>query len=359
MGIIDTLRKSKEKPQEHEIPPPKGHVLAEIMKDKKMSHLFGKHLEKEGKEELAARLVAGELTEEDIQSLEEQRSLFSEKILQAEKITKLLTKENVIDIAKNSEEFAKIISIYGVEQLIKMVQNHILEIFFTDEERFQLTAEALITSDSHKNGQYKRVGEETEKLCNDNNISQTEYLEAIAIADIKERNEALKKLVTKTYGKTKKFFDKFGWVSGGTVDKLELQKQLLERSIDDLNVYQTNIGAVLAISVIRDDFMRNALSRELMGDKKTGPEPKPGFSDAKQETEAFDDEAFNKEWLKFRKDSDFDAANDSIKDDIREEFISEQTKKYREREVKGKSLWHSILATLFEKKISNKKDKLK
>ena len=85
---------------EQTTPPPRGHTLAEILHDTNMSHLFGRMLSMGNQEELAVRLMSGKLESEDIELLEEERKRFSEKILLSEKTEKLLTEENVVEIAR-------------------------------------------------------------------------------------------------------------------------------------------------------------------------------------------------------------------------------------------------------------------
>ena len=63
------------------------------------------------KKSLRQELLRGTLEQDDIDLLSEYRIKFSEKIAQSEKIEKLLTEENVIEIARTHPDFAKIIDI--------------------------------------------------------------------------------------------------------------------------------------------------------------------------------------------------------------------------------------------------------
>ena len=61
MGILDSFRKSKEEKKTQTTPPRQGHTLADVLQDKNKSYLFGKLLERDGDQELAARLAEGKL----------------------------------------------------------------------------------------------------------------------------------------------------------------------------------------------------------------------------------------------------------------------------------------------------------
>ena len=80
MGILDSVRKNIEEKKKHTTPAVEGHALAEVLKDKSKSDLFGKLLEREGKKDLGERLAKNELEEGDVETLEELRKTLSEKI---------------------------------------------------------------------------------------------------------------------------------------------------------------------------------------------------------------------------------------------------------------------------------------
>ena len=169
--------------------------MAQVLQDKNKSHLFGKLLERDGNQDLAKRITEGKLEESDIAVLEEQRKLFSEKITQSEKIEKMLTKENVIEFARNHPDFEKIVNLVGPEKAVKAIQSQLKDISITDEGRFNIIASAMEARDSYKNGDYKKLNDQVEKMCKDNKIRPQEYLDALAIQDPAEKEEALNILV--------------------------------------------------------------------------------------------------------------------------------------------------------------------
>ncbi|MEK9181738.1 MAG: hypothetical protein AAB786_01835 [Patescibacteria group bacterium] len=364
MGIAEELRKRKEAGKEHTVPPPRDHTVSEILQDKNNSHLFGKLLERDGKEELAARVATGNLEQDDIDLLSEYRIKFSEKIAQSEKIEKLLTEENVIEIARTHPDFAKIIDIVTPKQAIKVIQRQLRGICFTDEYRFNAIAGPIETLDSYKNGAYKQTNDRVEKFCKDNQITQKEYLDAIAIEDPMEKEKALRALSSRTYSNFKKVVNVFSlgkWAKNTTLQGLKESETSLEDSITELDGYKSDIGNMLFSSIGGNDDMRNALSRELLSESAPKAEPKTGFSDAKKETVIFDENGFDGDWEAFKVKMDYNGSNDFEKGWLQEKFIDDQKRAYQEKNknVKNKGFWHSILAAVFEGKINSKRDTLK
>jgi len=369
MGIIDSFRKSKDEKKdenkEHPTPPPEGHVLVEILQDKKKFGLFSMLLGKDGYGDLALRLVKGELKGDDIGLLEQERLAFSEKLTKSEKIKKLLTKENVIGFARNHPEFEKIINLVGPEKAIKAIQGQLEEISITDENRFDNISDSIQTYDSYKNGKYKEVNDRVEKLCKDKNITPQEYLDALAIKDPKEKEKALKELSKRTYGKFKStinFISRGKWAKNTTLEGLKTSEISLEDSVAELDNYQRDIGSVLFYSISDNDDMRKAMSNELINER-TPEKPKTGLGDIKQEIgeNTLDEDKFGADWEAFKEREAYGAAYDNEQGALKDKFLSEQKEAYKKKNanVGGKGWWHSFLAILFEGKINSKKDTLK
>lgn len=357
MGILDSFRQSKEKPRDHVIPPREGHTLAEVLKDKTKSHLFGKLLDRYGREDLARRLLEGKLKEGDIELLEEERLRFSDIMARSEKIKNLMTEENVIEFAHKHPEFEKIVNLLGPEKAKKVVQSQLDEIAFTDEYRFDRIADGVEAYDSYKNGEYKALNDKVEKMCADGKFTPQEYLDALAITDRRKKAEALKELANRTHGKFKKVINFLmrGRLSKGKLEELEVSEVLIGNSVDELDSYQRDIGYELSFSVDTNEYMRDALSRELTDDR-TPEEPKLGFGEIKREAStSFDQGEFDAAWSDFKKREAYGAAYDYEQDPLKDKFIEEQKQRYKEKNAQRKGFWASILEALFEGNINSKK----
>ncbi len=363
MGIFDSFRKSKEKEKApHTTPPPPGHTLTEVLQDKNKSHLFGELLKRDGNEDLALRLASGKLEESDIFYLEQQRKIFSEKMTQSEKIEALLTKDNVIEFARNHPEFEKVINLLGPEKAIKVIQGQLKNISITDEYRFNSIASAIETYEGYRTGELKTVNDKVEKLCKDKKITPKEYLDALAITDPEEKERVLRELSDRTYSgfsKAINFISRGAFKKNSTLEDLRYSEFLMETSIDELNAYQNNIGAALFASLSGNEEMRSSLFSGLLNEKAT-EEAKPGFKDAKKESASntFTEKKFNEDWEAYKKASGYETASALDQDATKDAFIEEQKGKYQEKNKQAQGFWASIFTTLLEEMINNKKAEL-
>lgn len=357
MGILDSFRKNREEKKEHATPPPQGHTLAQILQDKNKSYLFGQLLERDGNKDLAQRMAEGKLEESDIALLEEKRLIFSEKITQAEKVEKWITKENLIDLARNNPEFGKIINLVGPEKAIKAIQNQLKDISINDENRFNAIISAMEVFESYKNGEYKEINDKVEKFLKDNKITSQEYITILAIENPLEKEKALKKLATKSYGTYDKIcnFLSGGEFSRGTFEDLQNSETSLEDSVTKLNTLQADMSSVLSSSLRGNDSMRNALFSELINEKAP-EEHKSGFKEAKNGT--FDkeklDEEMDEDWEKEKRHEGYGAKNPAQKKVIEDRF-KEKAKTYYREKNKGEGFWYDIFSAIMEEFINDKK----
>ena len=359
MGIIDQFKKTKDATKEQTIPPPQGHTLAEILQDKSNSHLFGRLLERDGHEDLAQKLIEGKLEKEDLELLEEVRLKFSEKITQSERIEALLTEENVVEIARNHPDFAKIINLVGPKKAIKAIRSQLKEICITDEYRFSAIADPIEAHDSYKKGAYKETNEKVEKMCRDNNISPQEYLDALTIEDPKEKEKALKKLAKGQHGKFIRACNVVFGKERRNLRDLKDYEALLENSVTELDSYRDDIGSTLFLSISGNDDMRDALSRELVSESAPVAEPKNGFGDAKKETMgAFNEKDFDRNWEAYKARMSYDTSTDSERDYIKDTFVDSQKEAHKKKNAKSKGFWASIFSTFIEGKIDSKRETL-
>ena len=349
MGMLDSFKKSKEEKKEQTTPPAQGHTLAQIMQDKNKSHLFGELLNKQDKN-LAARLAKNTLTEADIHRLEDQRKVFSEQIIKAEKIEKLVTKENIIDIARGYSDFEKILNLVGPEKAVQVIKNRLKEMSITEEGTFNDISSAMETVESFKTGKYKELNDKVEKFCKDNNIAPKEYLAALAIEDPAEKEEALKKLATSPISRTinwrlrGKFFKESGGLNNNLLNDLQQHGTSFEDSIKELNDLQGEAGTVLFLSVSGSDTMRNNLFGELTHEK--APEnPKSGFMEAKN-VNTLDEAQLDKDWEKKKKATQNYARLDLAgQEAIKAKFREEQIEAGRS-ENESKGIWAEIFAAI-------------
>ncbi len=361
MGIMDLLRKSKEKKEDEKAttPPPQGHTLAEIMQDTKKFHLFGELLKHSGgNEDLAQRLFSKKLEEGDIALLEEQRKKFSEKIINSERIEKLLTKEKIIELARNNPDFASVVNSLTPERAVKVITSQLKEIAISDESKFNQIVSNLEAQADYLNKGYKKTEEKVEKLLKEKSITPEEYSEVLAIQDIKQKVEALKKLSYRTNGFLKRTVNElsFGkFAKDSTFKELGDSETEMENSLAELNAHSANIGAALFMTINENKVMRDAFSAELINEKAPS-EKKIEFKDIKKN--AFDEKSFDDFWEEEKERVGFSGLGVDSRETFKEEFIAGAKGHYKAQD-EGSGFWHDIRMAFIGGLINEKKAKLK
>lgn len=354
MGIFDDFEKKRRETQV--IPPPKGHAISDILRDKTNSHLFGKLLEEHGEIDLGRKIYEGRLEEDDIAELSKYREKFSEKIERSETVEKLITKENVIEIARVSTEFAKIMDIVTPEQAVKIIREQLRKKCFEDETTFNIISDSIQQCADYKNGEYRKNEEEIEKMCESMGISTKSYLDAIEIKDPSKKKAALEKLVRGDASSGRNFWNMISRENKKRRNLLTEGESLLKKSIQELDYAREDLGKVLSLSITADDDMRNALAKELLSERtSTEAEKKVPFSEGKEMT-TINEKDFQKDWEEVKTREGYDrAADDTERDLIKDTFLEEQRKKYEKKNAGRQGFWASIFATLLEEKIMDKK----
>ncbi len=361
MGILDSVRRNKVEKEEKDAPLVTGPTLDEVMQDPEQFHLFGEMLKASGNESLGERMVAKNLDPDDFAILERQRKIFNKKMESAEKAEKWLTKENIMDLARNHPRFKDFIGVLGPDRAIEAIQSQLKSMSITDEGRFRKLFSSIERSESYKNSGYKKIDEDVEKFLKDKNITPQEYLDVLAIKDPTEKGKAIVKLAEKSQGFFKETKKVINWLSRGkwakntTFPDLIKNLDLTEISIAQLDKYQKDIGAALfAISNGNDD-MRKAMSHALVGEEVKEKSPK-GFQELKRE--AFDEKEYDKEWEKEKKDKKFSSKSSQEQEVIKDAFTQKAKDYYKDKNDDG-SFWAYVFAAFFDKKIEDKKAKLK
>ena len=364
--LIDQVRKSQQEKKDKAMPIPGGYTLDDIRQDESKSHLFGELLKKAGKQDLAERLAGKKLDAGDIALLEKQRKIFSERITKAEEVEEWVTEENVKDLARNHPNFASVVNLANLEGTIEVIKSQLKEMSIVDETRFNKILGAIKKSESLKGGEYKKVNDEVEKLCKDNNIKPQEYLDALAIEDPREKEKALRELASKMPGKFKKAIN---WLSGGTLAKggvffvnentlkdLQSSEKVLKDSLAELDTYQKNVGAALFASInTKDSLMNNALADQL-GDGQVTEKQRIGSKEAQKGAfSKSDEDDFNHNWESRKEETDYyNQPSDQQK--AIEDLFRDGAKDYYRQKNKGKNgFWHDVFAALTEAFINDKK----
>ena len=363
LELFNRKKKEAQQNQEGGQPLERGQALAEILSDRKSSYLFGRLLEQEGAQELAGRLMSGNLSSYDMETLEEKRKRYLEMVAQSEKIEGLLNEETVLEVANANPDFQRIINLVGPQKAIKVIRAQLRELRFTDEWSFNRIAGPVEDYYKYKNKEYKKTGTEIDQLLKDLNITAEEYTEALAITDPAEKKAALIALIKSKYGEFERArnFVNFGGITRQNLEKLIEGEETLEAATDKLDAHKRSIGTGLFLTLDGNADIRQALARELISERgQATPEPETGFRDAKQGAGSLNDKEFNEAWEEDKKNTGYDNNFDPVKREfIKDRFIDTQRKAYREKNKGGAGFWDSVLSAFFEGQISSKKSELK
>lgn len=358
MGILDSFKKSKDAAKPQPTPPQEGQTLAEILANKANAHMFGELLEKNGKNDLGGKIAKGTLDKYDMSLLEAQRKIFSEKMLKAESVEKLVTKDNLESIAASSDYFAQVINLVGTENAIKVIQTKLKEVSIKDPIKFQEMADAMEEQDSFKKANYKKENDKIEKFLKQHNVDPKEYMEAVAIKDPAEKERAMKALSRKQYGIFRRALNVFSSELGkDTLDDLKNAETSIEAQVKLLQDKERDIGYILFMAMDGNESMRKALAGELVGEKSPMA-PKRTLKESKNAGE-LDVAKLKKDWEPYKKAKGFDKSGITTteQDAIRDSFISEQEKAH-EAEIAGGSFWDKFFDTMFKDKLKSKKSEL-
>jgi len=363
MGILDSIRKSKIEKKEKDAPVVVGPTLDDVMQDPERFHLFGEMLKTGGSKELselAERMAAKNLDQGDFAILEKQRKIFNEKMNSAERVEKWLTKENIMDLARNHPSFKGVIGVLDPEKVIEVIQSQLKGMSVTDEARFKKLLSGIDKSESFKNGAFKKLDEDIEKFLKDKKISPQEYKDAIAIEDEKKKAEALEKLADRTNTDFKKainFLSRGKWGKDTTLSDLHGFEASSAEVIAELDNYQKSVGATLFASLNSNESMRKAMSHAIVGEE--APQgPKKGFRELRKD--AFDEAKIDADWENEKKriKPAWSGLDLEKKKKERNRFISEQVAAHKVEDVGG-GFWARIFATLFDRKIEDHREDFK
>lgn len=353
MDTIDKYRRSNER---RETPAPAtGYTWEEIKSDKVKNNLFLEMLGINGYKNIAERLAGGKIEKDEFAIFREQLAVFAKKMLQAEKMEKILDTDNIDDLAQSNPDLAQIKKDFGAERVIEAINSQLKRIAITDESRFNDMVSKMGQYDDYRKGKYKEVKDEVKKLCEDNNITSEEYLAAVAIKDPAAKKEALKKLATKDYGKFDKAlnFLSGGYLSGDTLKSLQDSEYAYKDQISKLGEYEKDVARVLFSSATGNEDMMNALINTKAPEKQQS-----GFMDAKRET-TIDEVQLQKDWKAKKKTiANWSQLVPAVQNEQKEKFLKEQKEAYKAK-VEKKGGWYRFFAALIEPLFDSREDELK
>ena len=316
------------------------------------SVLFGEMLRlKGGHEDLYQRLIDGKMEANDIDTLEDLRVEFAEKMYAAENIQKELTTELVGEMGVFDPEFEKIAKLVGAEKTASFIKGTLKEIAITDNVQFEQISDSVKALQSFRDGDMKRLDEEIKDECKKEGFNADEFARTLAIVDDEERQKAMNELVKKKwdrngFGKLKRALNIGGIFSNNEARTLDSVKIQIDSAYATLDGYKKDVGSVLASIIGNNDELIAAMSRKIVGvpEKKELP---PSMNDVKESVP--DDADYQNAWQEHRKNlpnwgSMNDAEQNAARDTFHDSFLT-KTK----NQIRGQGgFWSSIFGGLLQ-----------
>jgi hypothetical protein len=333
-------------------PAPALKTLSEILKDSQESALLGRFMEVDNNHELAGRMAMGDLTQTDLEKLEEYRVKNIEKLGQVKSLETTITPEYVKEFAANSPEFQKLVNLVGPEKAAVAIKNQLREVVASDPDRFDNMHSALERLSSYKSGEMKSLETKIREQCKDfkTELSDDDFAAVMAIEDPYDREVELRKKVRGSFGIFRKAGDylSLGKWSRPAAQELAKNKAEMDMVIRGLNDHIGAMGGTLNAMVSENVDVRKAFAKELIDEKPAAKAPEEGFGSIKKETQALD-----QEWKTFRTASNFDTASPMDQTTIQDNF-RRKVKAERVSKPPKKGVFARIWAAFFDKAVDTK-----
>ena len=318
-------------------------TTADILSDTENNKLFGDFLQKNRKVLLAKRLRENKLSAKDLRDLEGLRSEFSSKMEKAKEIGDFLTVETVRSMASRNPEFSLLLDQVGEARMLNVWKNKLKELSMKDETRF----ERVYKSISGYKENIKESEDEIKRLCKLNNIEETAFEKILGMpGETPAERQARAKAIESELNKKCGYFKRFFYTQVAAKDIEVETENLLSMSFAEIDQNIKDLGEVLQSTLNENKDMREALNREITGDKK------PGRRDsAFQETtkHVMTEDQILQEWQTSRP-ANFETMDLAAQESTRDDFLQKiQAKKENDMgEVKKKGgFWSKIIEGVF------------
>jgi hypothetical protein len=349
---LEDYKKQKKAAAEKENPTPdSGKTLTDIASNSEEAKLFGAFIQQRGDQQeadLAARFMAKQLEQGDMEKLAELRKLHNEKMDGIKRIEGAMTEEYVQEFAENHPYFKNIVGLVGPKKAADAIKKQMRELAATDPDRFDELKMKMDRMLDHKEGEMKQVDAKILEHCKKLGISEKVFLESLKMETAKERNAHLAQHIKKSYGAFKSAgnFLSFGRTAKKEAIELARQKEEMDEALEELEFYMMGVGGTLDTIVEGNEDMRQVFTNIMHAEDK-GPiaqerlDMKQAGAEAEQEKVQL-----QKRWeTEKKKTPGYENLSDDDKDALREQFINEEKNVSASKEAarKKKGLWASFI----------------
>jgi len=319
--------------------------LKDILADKADSQVFGKYLEEEGEEDLAASLATGELSADQLEELAGPKRLEFLKLMErSERILETLDADMLKELVSISPDLAKIVNIAGPEGIQSALRRYLPELVILYRDRFEDLEENILNIQEKQ-----KEAAESDKaildICKEYNITEAQYVELLeGKGDAAEIAQKLRS--------SKGFWERRG-LSVATLEK-KLKDQVAADKLafqdlkNEIDFERKRIALSLRTSFRGTDQLREAMILNLRGEALPKQEVLMSFSEMKKENDAKPTEdQVKKDWEKWVADNSIDL------DDPDTDLVAKRAEfaeQYANRRAAGKKggFWSTIFQGIFQ-----------
>ncbi len=311
-----------------------GPAFSEIYSNPERNRMFGILLAKEGREDLAKKLVQGKLDGLGFEDVEKYRQKFNTIANRAEKIKGQLNAEKIIELAKYSPGLKRIMG-KDVDKLVAVLEKEIEELAYRDEAEFNKILASLENLKTLEE-ELPKLEKKTQDVIKKYYLRPAEFQAALELPPA-ERSAALQKMARDSLSWYDNVMDKYGDRSRGAKAEMESTYRAIEHAMSDLDARMENVGNVIQGIFSNDPVVSEAFTRAITNEK---PVPKKFISvqEAKRLPD-LSDEQIDSDWAEYKgKIPGYGKLADVDKQTHQQKFRDQESKKVDDENV-GRGLW--------------------
>ena len=297
---------------------PTSPTIKEILADRKQQELFGEFLrEKESQtsstdetETLSQRLLRGELSSKDMDSLEAHRARFLEILEASKNLRELLNEQNFDEVMARSPGLQKRANLIGKKEVRDIITGQIDRIAIKEPALFESLRAASDTLKKAKESRQKKF-KEIEALCKKYNVDEEKLAGILGESGTDRiKLEKIVSLVSQGMGvlgrlKIGEFRFKGKEINQRAKSLISLNPEAINTIITEINQGMREVGEALAATISESPDARKALASIIRSERpETKKENGPTFQEVASKMSQESTEDLIGEWKREKDQSE-------------------------------------------------------
>jgi hypothetical protein len=317
-----------------------GPTIKQILADKEQSRLFGMQLEEQGDNELAAKIISGQLSPEEISELSADRQNFLATMESVKAVRERLSSKNIEEIVALSPELQEIAGSVGPQGIREAVLRDLERLAIKDPGHFREISWAIEDIEQTE-ASIKDEDKKVSEICKKYKIGESEYLEAVRDND---NPNAIYDLVKSRMGWFKKHFSTPESI-GAEIDGVSDRTADIKRLSAEYDSRLGGIAEALRATITDNENVWNALIADMQGQRVEKPEKEMAFSEFM--SAPVNGEKIQSEWDAYKRAHAHDQgfSEEQAKADFASEYLDNNVLKKKKGfwSIVGKAVWESFI----------------